>query len=168
MLALVAACEVTPDKIARWKETERGPRKLREALADDGLAPSLRAQALAALVELGMTQEALGDLEKSPDAARQAVVHEALAPLAQLLGKLGAPDPTTRPQREAKDALFALRKDATPTDRAQIDEFLAVWTTADLVGRMSQGGNSSEKILVAIGPRAAPRLMALLAANSPQ
>jgi HEAT repeat protein len=168
VLTLLSGCEVTPDKIARWKETERGPRKLREALADDGLAPALRGQALAALVELGMTQEALADLEKSPDASRQAVVHEAVAPLAALLGKLGAPDPTTRPQRESKDALFALRKDANAADHAQIDELLVVWTTADLVGRMSQGGNSSEKILIAIGPRAAPRLMALLAANSPQ
>jgi HEAT repeat protein len=81
---------------------------------------------------------------------------------------VGSPDPTTRPQREAKDALFALRKDAAAPDRAQIDDLLIAWTTADLVGRMSQGGNSSEKILIAIGPKALPRLLQLLTANSPQ
>jgi HEAT repeat protein len=164
----LGACEVTSDKIARWKETERGPRKLREAVANDSLLPALRGQALAALVELGMTQEALSELAKSPDAERQSVVHDSVPHLAALLGRLGAPDPTTRQQREAKDALFALRKDAAQADRGQIDEILVTWTTADLVGRMSQGGNSSEKILIAIGPRATPRLLALLAANSPQ
>jgi HEAT repeat protein len=168
LACISGGCEVTPDKIAHWKETERGPRKLREALANDSLAPALRGQAFSALVELGMTQEALTDLEKSPDAARQAVVHEAVPHLTALLGKLGAPDPTTRQQREAKDALFALRKDANPADHTQIDEVLVAWTTADLVGRMSQGGNSSEKILMAVGPHAAPKLMSLLVANSPQ
>jgi HEAT repeat protein len=168
LVLLAFGCEVTPEKIAHWKETERGPKKLRDALADDALAPALRGQALSALVELGMTSEALGDLEKAPEAAQKSIVHEAVPLLASLLGKLGAPDPTTRVQREAKDALFNLRKDAAPPDRAQIDEVLLAWTTADLVGRMSQGGNSSEKILIAIGPRAATRLMMLLAANSPQ
>ncbi len=165
---LLSGCEVTPEKIARWKETERGPGKLREALANDSLTPALRGQALTALVELGMTSEALTELDKAPDAARASIVHESVAPLGALLGKVGSPDPTTRPQREAKDALFALRKNAAAADRSQIDDLLVAWTTADLVGRMSQGGNSSEKILIAIGPRAAPRLIELLAANSPQ
>ena len=57
-----SGCDPTPEKIARWKETERGPKKLREALVQHGLDPALRAQAFAALVELGMTQEALADL----------------------------------------------------------------------------------------------------------
>jgi hypothetical protein len=163
-----AACEVTPEKIAHWKETERGPAKLRDALGNDSVSPPLRGQALAALVELGMTSEALGELEKAPDSARQAIVHAAVPSVAALLGKVGSPDPTTRPQREAKDALFALRKDAAAGDRDKVDDLLLAWTTADLVGRMSQGGNSSEKILIAIGPRATPRLVELLAANSPQ
>jgi HEAT repeat protein len=167
-VALAAGCEVTPDKIARWKETERGPKKLREALGNDSVSPALRGQALAALVELGMTSEALTELDQAPDAARQNIVHGALPALGALLGPPGSPAPTTRPQREAKDALFTLRKNAAAADRAQIDDLLIAWTTADLGGRMSQGGNSSEKILLAIGPRATPRLMQLLVANSPQ
>jgi HEAT repeat protein len=95
------------------------------------------------------------------------VVQEAVGRVGALLGPKGAPDPTTRVQREAKDALFLLRPDAAPDDRAQIDDLLIAWTTADLNGRMSQGGQGSEKILVAIGPRAAPRLIELLAPNSP-
>ena len=162
-------CDPTPEKIARWKETERGPAKLRDALQRSGLDPSLRAQALAALVELGMTQEALGDLAKLDDKDRRAIVHEAVPRLAEVARGSGiAGSATTRAQREAKDALFALRSDATAEDHARADAALIEWTTADLNGRMSAGGNSSEKILVAIGPRAAPRLAELMQPGSPQ
>ena len=46
LLAAPTGCDPTPEKIARWKETERGPGKLREAVQKSGLDPSLRAQAL--------------------------------------------------------------------------------------------------------------------------
>jgi HEAT repeat protein len=167
LAALTAGCEVTPEKIAAWKETERGPRKLRDALGRSSLAPALRAQALAALVELGMTAEAESDLKAAGEADRKAVVHEAVGRLGALLGPSGSSEPTTRVQREAKDALFLLRDDAAPDDRARIDDLLIAWTTADLNGRLTQGGQGSEKILVAIGLRAAPRLIELLRPNNP-
>jgi hypothetical protein len=159
-LALCAACgDVTPEKIARWKETERGPAKLRDAVGNGSLAPSLRAQALAALVELGMTSEAIADLQKSPDP--QSVVREAVPRLAELAGKGSQGAETTRVQREAKDALFELRPAASDDAKLKLDEALIAWTTADLAGRMQQGGQSSDKILIAIGPRAVPRLLEL-------
>lgn len=162
-------CDPTPEKIARWKETERGPRKLREAVQKSGLDPALRGQALAALVELGMTQEALGDLGKLGDDERRAVIHDAVPRLATVARGNGiAGSATTRAQREAKDALFLLRTDAAAEDRTAADVALIEWTTADLAGRMSAGGNSSEKILVAVGPRAAPRLAELLVPGSQQ
>jgi HEAT repeat protein len=160
-------CEVTPKKIAAWKETERGPRKLREALGRSSLQPALRGQALAALVELGMTAEVEADLKGIPEAERQAVAHEAVPRLGALLGPAGAAEPTTRTQREAKDALFVLRDHTAVEDRARIDDLLIAWTTADLNGRMTQGGQGSEKILVAIGQRAAPRLIELIRPGSP-
>jgi hypothetical protein len=162
-------CDPTPEKIAQWKETERGPRKLRETVQRSGLAPSLRGQALAALVELGMTQEALSDLGQTSADERRAVIHEAVPKLAELARGSGiAGSATTRAQREAKDALFLLRVDAAAADRDQADAALIEWTTADLAGRMSAGGHSSEQILMAIGPKAAPRLMELLQPGSSQ
>jgi len=165
-LALCAACgDVTPEKIARWKETERGPAKLRDAVGNGSLAPSLRAQALAALVELGMTQEALGDLQKTADP--QSVVREAAPRLAELANAGSQAADTTRVQREAKDALFLLRALAPDDAKQKIDEALIKWTTADLTGRMQQGGQASDKILIAIGPRALPRLTELLHGEGP-
>src|SRR5260370_13567594 len=93
--ALLWACgDVTPEKIARWKETERGPGKLRDAVKNSSLAPSLRAQALVALVELGMSGDAIGDLDKQPTADRAPVAHEATPRLGQP-PSAGTPDSTT-------------------------------------------------------------------------
>ena len=147
-------CDPTPEKIARWKETERGPTKLRNALVKHGLDPALRAQAFAALVEVGMTQEALADLAALDAGERRGILHAGVPRLAELARGSGiVGSATTRAQREAKDALFAVRSDAAPEDRDAADAALLEWTTADLNGRMSSGGNSSERILVAIGRR---------------
>lgn len=167
--AAVAGCSPTPEKIAQWKETERGPRKLRDALGQSGLDPSLRGMALSALVELGMTQDALADLAAMPAADRRAIIHDAVPRLAEVARGAGvAGAATTRAQREAKDALFLLRKDADPADRDAADQALIEWTTADLAGRMSAGGHSSEVILKAIGAKAAPRLGELMQPGSKQ
>ncbi len=169
LLAAPSGCDPTPEKIARWKETERGPRKLRETVQKPGLDPSLRGQALAALVEVGMAQDALADLGKLSDDERRAIIHDAVPRLAELARGSGiAGSATTRAQREAKDALFLLRTDAAPADRDVADKALIEWTTADLNGRMTAGGHSSEKILVAIGPKAAPRLGELMQPGSSQ
>ena len=150
---------MTPEKIARWKETERGPAKLREAVGNPSLTPSLRAQAVSALVEIGMTSEAIADLQKAGGDSSQ-VVREAVPRLATLADAPGAD--TTRVNREAKDALFELRPMASDDAKQKIDEALIKWTTADLNGRMQQGREASNKILIAIGPRAVPRLLELL------
>jgi hypothetical protein len=164
-----AGCDPTPEKIARWKETERGPKKLRETVQKSGLAPALRGQALAALVELGMTQEALADLGQLSADERRGVIHDAVPRLAELARGSGvAGAATTRPQREAKDALFLMRVDAAAADRELADQALIEWTTADLAGRMSSGGHASDQILMAIGPKAAPRLVELLQPGSSQ
>ena len=167
--AATSGCSPTPEKIAHWKETERGPRKLRDVLADNGLDPSLRGQALAALVEIGMAQDALADLAKVDDKDRKAIIHDAVPRLAELARGSGiAGAATTRAQREAKDALYLLRNDAAPADRDLADKALIEWTTADLSGRMSSGGHSSEQILLAIGAKAAPRLSELMQPGSSQ
>ena len=135
------ACDPTPEKIARWKETERGPGKLREAVQKNGLDPSLRAQALAALVEIGMAQRRhRRSGEHRRRAIASAIIHDAVPRLAEVARGSGiAGAATTRAQREAKDALFALRTDAAPDDRAAADTALIEWTTADL-NRAHVGG----------------------------
>ena len=168
-LAASTGCDPTPEKIARWKETERGPVKLREALQKNGLDPALRGQAFAALVEIGMAPDAVADLGKIDDKDRKAIIHDAVPRLAEVARGSGiAGSATTRAQREAKDALFLVRGDAAPADRDAADKALIEWTTADLNGRMSAGGHSSEVILTAIGAKAAPRLSELMQPGSSQ
>jgi HEAT repeat protein len=164
-----AGCDPTPEKIARWKETQRGPQKLHEALGKHGLDPSLRGQALTALVEVGLASDAVADLATLDASEKKAIIHDAVPRLAEVARGSGiAGSATTRAQREAKDALYLLRADAAPEDRAVADTALIEWTTADLNGRMSAGGHSSEQILMAIGPKAAPRLGELMQPGSSQ
>jgi len=168
-LGAPTGCDPTPEKIAQWKETERGPGKLREALQKNGLDPALRGQAFAALVEIGMAQDAVADLGKVDDTDRKAIIHDAVPRLAEVARGSGiAGAATTRAQREAKDALFLVRGDAAPADRDAADKALIEWTTADLNGRMSAGGHSSDVILTAIGAKAAPRLSELMQPGSSQ
>jgi HEAT repeat protein len=155
-----SGCQATPEKINTWKGTQKGPGKLREVVQDGSAEPQLRGLAFAALVEIGMAQDAEHDLATAPPTARAAITHEAIAPLLALLGEsLQRPTTPTTSQRGAKDALFVLRGSAGDSDRAEIDRVLLKWTTLDLAGRSMLGGESSEKILRAIGPTAAPALL---------
>ncbi len=163
MVVLTAACSVTPEKITQWKETERGPAKLRAAVGNGSLSPALRGMALAALVEIGMQDEIVADL---PAGGAEPLVHDAVPRLERLLGP-PAPRPIPRVERDAKDALFLLRARAGVADRLQIDQALIRWATADLSGRMSVGGEGTQKIFATIGTPVAPALLPLLVVGSP-
>lgn len=164
---VVSGCQVTAEEIAQWKETERGPGKLRDTLKRSSVDPGLRGQALAALVELSMTAEAIAVLGTLPQPEIRRILHEAVPRLGALASGSGALDTATRAQREAKDGLFLFRPQAAAEDRQVIDDLLIAWTTSDLAGRLSLGGQGSEKILTTIGARAAPRLIELLQPGSP-
>src|SRR4051794_28963223 len=89
--SLLAGCgKVTPEQIEHWKETQKGPSRLREVVADDGQPPAMRGQAVSALVDLGMAADVEADLKGAPEAGRQATVHEAVPALvAAAEGKCG-------------------------------------------------------------------------------
>ena len=58
LLLGLAACEsVSSEKIEQWKGTQKGPPKIEEALRSSGVAPGLRAEAAAALGDLGMPEK---------------------------------------------------------------------------------------------------------------
>ena len=166
LAALSPGCDVTPENIQRWKETEKGPGKLQDALKNDSLSPDLRSQALTALVEIGMLSDAEKDLKEVPESRRREVVHAAVKPLLAMAeggGKASPADGPRRLQREGKDALFAFRDAATPEDRARMDDALIAWITVDLTGRMTAGAHASDQILAAVGARAGGKLAAVIA-----
>ena len=159
----IAGCSsTTQENIETWKGTQKGPQKLREVV-ESSADPRLRALAVAALVEIGLASDAAQVMTKMAPPARALLTHELVSPLAALLGESAAKAvPTTPAQRAAKDALFVSRADASPEDRKHIDALLVTWTTSGLAARASQGGESTDKILRAIGPAAVPALVPLV------
>src|ERR1041384_3400772 len=69
VVAAFAACtKVTSDNIQLWKTTQKGPERLNDALNDPGVAPRLRAESAAALVDIGHADEVDGALARlAPD-----------------------------------------------------------------------------------------------------
>ena len=156
VVASLAGCRPTSEKIQRWKETEAGPRKLAAAVADAELALPLRGEAALALIEI-RELEALVEAVRGTSPAAQGALMTALAQT--LLARLeGSAAPAARPTAiEAKDALFALREWIPAAARGLADEGLIRWLVADWVGR-SAGDHSGAKIARAIGGAAAPVL----------
>ena len=161
LLVAACGCEVTSEQIAAWRDTQKGPGKLREALRDPGLKPELRGHALAVLAELGMLSEIDADLAPQSPGDRAAVALQAAPRLIQLAGKSEGAS-LSKVEKSAKDALFQIRDLVPAAERGPVDDALIAWTTVDLAGRMTAGGQSSEKILSAIGAKAGPRLAAVL------
>lgn len=162
LLVLLAGCTPKAEDIERWKGTQKGPGKLKEAAASASLSDELRGQAVAALFEIGDAQGALDGLAKQDKTKQAATVHAALTILEKQLGEEGPKG------LGAKDALFSLRDAASQADRTKIDTLLVAWLCKDLAGRLGQGGHSGEKILVAAGPIAAAALVPLAQPASPQ
>lgn len=165
--ALVAMLAVGCDKptdanIDKWMHTEKGPSKLRSALADEGIAPELSAHAAANMIRKGMQPDVRDTLARMSPARRTAVIAE-LAPklwdLARVEDDLHLPDPN---QVQAKDALFMIRKWADDTERAKIDGYLTDWyCVSSYVGRATVGAVLGATVIRAIGAPAGKKLMAV-------
>jgi hypothetical protein len=153
--ALLGCAKPTREKIDRWRTAEHGEEPLQHLLADAQADPDLRARAAAALVARGETDVVVHGVP-----GRTAVVDALIPILAADATPPSALQVPTSGQIAAKDALFALRPIATPAQRDALDDRLAEWLGAFYEGRAPLGASSGEVILRAIGPRAAPRLLA--------
>jgi hypothetical protein len=158
-LMLVGACEdVSAERISQWKNTEKGPHKLESAVQTSSVAPQLRAQAAAALIEIGRPESVNAAIAGMPAPDRQSVVG-ALIPLYVAMMET----PAAGPSVDARDALFDLREHAAPADQARIDAALLPSCLRDLrAGRYAGGRHSIDKLLTAVGPAAGPMLVQLL------
>jgi HEAT repeat protein len=156
---LAAGCEgVTEQSIAQWKTTQKGPGKLQDAVKDSSVPPRLRAAAAAALVDIGMAEEAEQALATVPAGDRWEIM-KTLVPAYTAEMK----NPSLAKARAARDALFSARAYAPPEEQKQIDAVLLPAIEKDLrEGRVSGGRHSIDKVLAAIGPAASPMLVSLL------
>ena len=159
-LGLLAACEsVSSEKIEQWKGTEKGPPKIAQALGNSGVAPGLRAEAAAALVELGMSEKVDEVMATLPANERWEII-KSLVPV-HVKAMESAPVPAAR---DARDALFSVRPYAQPEQQKQIDAAILTSVEKDVKdGRFTGGRHSLDKMLVAIGTPSGPMLVKLLA-----
>lgn len=147
--ATVAACaKPSSENIQLWKTTQKGPERLHDALADATVAPRLRAEAAAALVDIGRADDAEALMAQIPAGERSEIL-KTLIPIDEVAMK----DPSPDKSLSARDALFAVRGYATPEDQKQIDGALLPAIANDLrTGHLRNGRQSIEKVLTAIGP----------------
>jgi HEAT repeat protein len=158
--ALAGACnKPTSDNIQIWKTTEKGPERLKDALADRGVAPRLRAEAAVALVDIGQA-EAVDAIFATLSVDDRAEITKSLAPMYEVAMK----DPSPDKALSYRDALYSLRQYATPDDQKRIDGALLPVLEADLrAGKLRQGRHSVDKMLTAIGAESGAMLVRVLA-----
>jgi HEAT repeat protein len=153
------ACESTSsESINTWKGTQKGPDKIEAALRNASVPANLRAEAAAALVDIGRPEkvdEILSGLQASER-------WEILKPLVDLYLK-GMASPQVPKARDARDGLFSVRQYTQPEDQKRIDTALLQSIEKDLSeGRFTGGRHSLDKMLSAIGPASGPMLVRLL------
>jgi hypothetical protein len=159
-LGLVSACnKASSENIQLWKTTEKGPEKLRETLADHGTPPNLRAEAAAAMVDIGRSEEVDTTFQALP-ADDRAEIAKKLEPLYEV----GMKDPSPEKSLSARDALYSLRQFVSPEDQKRIDATLLPEIEAELkAGHLRQGRHSIDKMLTAIGSDSGAMLARVLA-----
>jgi hypothetical protein len=160
------SCETTDhESIDKWTRTEKGPGKLRKAMSDGSIDADLSAHAAVNLIKQGADKEVFTAVAELGD-ARRAVVLGKLVPrlweMARIEGEMTQPNPN---QVAGKDALFALRKSASPEVKTTIDGYLTDWyTSGHYEGRASVGKFVGSTVMRALGPTAGAKLMS--AANA--
>jgi HEAT repeat protein len=155
----VGCTKATSDNIQVWKTTQKGPERLHEALADPGVTPRLRAEAAAALVDIGHADEVETVMAQIP-AGERAEILKTLIPTDEVAMK----DPAPEKSLAARDALFSVRAYASVEEQKQIDSALLPAIASDLrSGHLRNGRHSIEKVLSAIGPDSGSMLADVLA-----
>jgi hypothetical protein len=160
-LAVVAggACSrPTSENIQIWKTTQKGPDRLQETLADHAVAPSLRGEAAAALVDINRAEEVDTVMAAMP-AQDRADIAKTLEPAYEVAMK----DPSPERALAYRDALFSLRQGLSGDEQKRIDAALLPAVEASLkAGKLQQGRHSVEKMLTAIGPDSGAMLVRVL------
>ena len=162
ILALVVGaigCDgVDHENIDKWRETEKGPGKLKNALGSSDHDADMRAHAAQALIQIGEYAPVKQAFAEMSEGDRTAVVaklvprlkKDAQAPEGQAPGRI---------HNAAKDALFEAREFADDVSRTAIDEFLADWLGVNYEDRTRRGRIRGEQIVRVVGKKLAPKLL---------
>jgi HEAT repeat protein len=162
LVALAVGCEKpTHANLDKWMKSEKGPSKLKKALASTSLDADLSAHAAENLLRRGDEEAVMKALEQMAEPRRTAVVAK-LAPrlwsMARVEGEMARPTPT---QNRGKDTLYDVRAWADPATRAVIDGYLTDWFTGGYYeGRAMSGRHLGVQVVRALGPPAGAKLIA--------
>lgn len=158
-LALVGCRSVTTEKIADWKANPEGREKLVQAVRNPAVPVERRAEAAAALTEVGWVDRV--------ESAIAAIPIEDRARLIPAVVPLVARDLTDKGARgwEAREALYALRRQATTDEGTRsIDARLMPALESDLrAGRLEGGRHPVKEMLISIGTPSVPVAAKVLA-----
>jgi HEAT repeat protein len=155
----LAACErATSERIEAWKGTQKGPDKIEAALRSSNVPANLRAEAAAALVDIGKPEKVDAIMASLAAGERWEILKSLVEIDIKLLGS-----PQLPKARDGRDTLFSVRPYAPPDEQKRIDTALLANIEKDLSeGRFSGGRHSLDKLLTAIGSPAGPMLVRLL------
>lgn len=165
-LLFAAACEKTNhENIDKWTRTQKGPGKLKKALADEDIDPDLSAHAAANLVKMQHDAEVRSALDAMSPGRRTQVVGK-LAPRLWDIARVENENALPGAQQiVAKDALINTRKYADDTQKQQIDNYLMDWyAVASYEGRAGVGSTLGASVMRMLGAPAGKKLMSV--ANS--
>ncbi|MGB5264970.1 MAG: hypothetical protein WBN30_00150, partial [Polyangiales bacterium] len=174
---LLAGCKVDSDDVQQWKETVKGPTRLRAVIGSDRYSSELRTQAALAIVEmdrndidaLSILSKAFDELQRQDRTTSETIVGGMIPRLQALLSTEPdlddpAPDPI---QVRAKDAAYMVIPYAPEGSRNELIRAVVGWYSADFEGRSLAGDYSAEQVTRALGAEAAGMLVDALHEKMP-
>ncbi|MGB5283730.1 MAG: hypothetical protein WBN29_04420, partial [Polyangiales bacterium] len=174
---LLAGCKVDSDDVQQWKETVKGPTRLRAVIGSDRYSPELRTEAALAIVEmdrndidaLSILSKAFDELQRQDRAISETIVGGMIPRLQALLStepdpEAPGPDPV---QVRAKDAAYMVIPYAPEGSRNELIRAVVGWYSADFEGRSLAGDYSAEQVTRALGAEAAGMLVDALHEKMP-
>lgn len=165
-IVVLAGCEKTShDNIEKWMKTEKGPGKLKKAVADTSIDADLSAHAAENLIRIGEDSDLRQTFSQMRSDRAQAVMAK-LAPRLWERARVERDDAVPTPINiTAKDALVDIWQYADDATKAQIDGYLVDWYAVSFYDKRSTLGNhQGVEVLRRIGKPASDRMIS--AANT--
>ncbi len=163
---ILVGCAVKSQDIQKWKTTVKGPGKLAAVVGADKYSTELRAEAALALVELNRADvdgvaELLRAFRRIEPEDKRAIIARMVPDLEERLtqGEVKLGEEPDVDEVRAKDAAFILLPHTDEETRKTLSQALITWYAKDINGRSLSGSASSDQVIRAIGPPAAPVLL---------
>lgn len=175
VVALVAACERTPEDVEKWRDAKGGMEKMQQWVASAEEPMPVRKRALTVLVEEGegnLIQPALEEV--GDEKVRQELVASVVPTVVALWEEQDVPELTPQMVEEgaqvkvsdaaavvrAKDAAYFLQPYATGEDKAKLESILAQWVSRDWQLRNDLGKTTVGQIAPRAGDKGIEGLVA--------